>query len=146
MTQAVRSRSYIAALAATCAVLGFAGSAAAVELSTTLTGAAERPGPGDADGAGTATVKLDIAKGEVCYELKVSNIATANMAHIHKGAADAAGGVVVPLTAPAEGSSSGCVTPADPAVVKAIAEHPGDYYVNVHNAEFKPGAIRGQLK
>ncbi len=26
-----------------------------------------------------------------------------------------------------------------------IATHPEDYYVNVHNAEFPGGAVRGQL-
>jgi hypothetical protein len=30
-------------------------------------------------------------------------------------------------------------------LVKQIAQAPSQYYVNVHNAAFLPGAIRGQL-
>jgi hypothetical protein len=30
-------------------------------------------------------------------------------------------------------------------VVKDIVANPGNYYLNVHNAEFPPGAVRGQL-
>src|ERR671918_2975808 len=70
---------------------------------TTLTGAAEVPGPGDTDGTGTATITLNPGKGEVCYELTVDKIATANAAHIHSGAVDKAGPPVVNLTPPADG-------------------------------------------
>jgi hypothetical protein len=49
------------------------------------------------------------------------------------------------LTAPdASGKSAGCAT-ADPAVVTDLLANPTGYYVNVHNAEFRAGAIRGQL-
>ena len=114
-------------------------------LTATLTGAAEVPGPGDADGEGTATVTLNPGKGQVCYELKVSNIGTATAAHIHAGAANVAGPVLVNLDAPsASGSSKGCVD-LDKAKVKDIIQNAANYYVNVHNAEFADGAIRGQL-
>jgi CHRD domain len=51
---------------------------------------------------------------------------------------------VVPLTPPTSGVSSGC-TSADPNLIKAIIQHPENYYVNVHTAEFPGGALRGQL-
>lgn len=35
-------------------------------LSTTLTGAAEVPGPGDPDGSGTATLRLNPGQEEIC--------------------------------------------------------------------------------
>ena len=110
-----------------------------------LTGAAEVPSKGDPDGSGTAKVTLNPGQGQICYELAVKGIGTANAAHIHAGAAGQAGGVKVPLEAPsAEGSSKGCAD-VDQALVKQIMDKPSDYYVNVHNAEYPNGALRGQL-
>ncbi len=114
-------------------------------LTATLTGPAEVP-PGDPDGRGTATVTLDTNTGQVCYRLDVSNITLpAAASHIHKGAAGVAGPIVVPFTAPdVNGKANGCVN-ADKALVQAIGASPADYYVNVHNKDFPPGAVRGQL-
>jgi CHRD domain len=112
--------------------------------STTLTGAAEVPGPGDPDGSGTASLRLNAGQEEICYELTVSGIAPATAAHIHVGNATTAGPVVVGLSPPTSGSSSGCAT-ADPELIKAIMQNPESYYVNVHNAEYPAGALRGQL-
>jgi len=113
-------------------------------LTATLTGAAEVPGPGDADGAGTANITLNPGKDQICYELTVSNIGAATAAHIHTGAATVAGPVLVGLDAPGTGSSKGCVE-LDKEKVKDIIKNPANYYVNVHNAEFPDGAVRGQL-
>lgn len=115
-----------------------------VKMVTKMNGAAEIPGPGDPDGSGTAGVIVNAAKGEVCYTLSVDGIDTATMAHIHKGAAGVAGPPVVTLDAPANGTSEGCKA-ADAAVVAALLANPADYYVNVHNAAFPKGAVRGQL-
>jgi hypothetical protein len=110
----------------------------------TMTGAAEVPGPGDPDGTGTATITLNPGKGEVCYELTVDKIATANAAHIHEGAIDKAGPPVLTLAAPANGSSKECAElPRDK--IMDIIKNPASYYVNVHNAEYPNGAVRGQL-
>jgi hypothetical protein len=126
----------------------FAGSAAAQSarpLSAHMMGSNEKPTAGDPDGMGHTTVKVDTAKNQVCWDMMVENIAAPTMAHIHKGAPDAAGGVVVPLTPPdASGKSSGCAT-VDAALAKDLLDNPGNYYVNVHNAEFRAGALRGQL-
>lgn len=111
---------------------------------TTLTGAAEVPGPGDPDGSGTASIRLNHGQGEVCFELAVSGIAPATAAHIHVGPAGVAGPVVVGLSPPTSGTSSGCVA-ADADLIKAIIQSPQEYYVNVHNAEYPAGALRGQL-
>ena len=107
-----------------------------------LTGAAEVPDPGDPKGSGTVQVTLDPDKGEVCYDLTVADIQEATMAHIHEGAADKAGPPKVTLDAPKTGSAKGCKT-ADAAVIKDIMQNPANYYVNVHNAEFPKGAVRG---
>ena len=113
-------------------------------LITALTGAAEVPGPGDPDGTGTARITLNAGKGEVCYELTVDKIATANAAHIHEGAVDKAGPPILTLTAPANGSSKECAALPREKIMDII-KNPAAYYVNVHNAEYVNGAIRGQL-
>ena len=64
--------------------------------------------------------------------------------HIHEGAVGQDGPVKVPFDAPKTGSAKGCKT-ADAAVVKAIMQNPANYYVNVHNAAYPKGAVRGQL-
>jgi hypothetical protein len=110
----------------------------------TLTGAAEVAGPGDPQGSGTLQVTLDPDKGEVCYELSVANIQEATAAHIHEGAMGKEGPVKVALDAPKTGSAKGC-TRADGPVIIAIMQDPAGYYVNVHNAAFPKGAVRGQL-
>ncbi|MBY8821539.1 CHRD domain-containing protein [Sphingomonas colocasiae] len=115
-----------------------------VKMVTKLSGAAEVPGPGDPDGSGTATVSVNAAKGEVCYTLSVDGIDAATMAHIHKGATGVAGPPVVTLDAPAGGTSEGCKA-AEAAVIAALIAAPADHYVNVHNAAFPKGAVRGQL-
>jgi hypothetical protein len=107
-------------------------------------GAAEVPNPGDPDGSGTALITLNQGQGLVCWELTADGIAPATAAHIHRGAAGVPGPVVVPLSPPTSGSSSGCRS-ADPALIKEIRQHPENFYVNVHNADFPAGALRGQL-
>jgi hypothetical protein len=116
----------------------------AAPVATTLSGANEVPGPGDPDGTGTFTGKIKPGRGLLCYTLTVSDIAPATAAHVHVGTADVAGPVVIGLTAPTAGSSSACLT-ADRELLKAIAGDPEAYYVNVHNADYPAGAVRGQL-
>lgn len=114
-------------------------------LTAAMTGAAEAPGPGDADGSGSATVRIDpLASGRVCYDLSVTGIAPATAAHIHRGGLGVPGPVVVPLTAPTAGSSSGCADVAA-ALGAEILAAPAGFYVNVHNPAYPDGAVRGQL-
>jgi len=113
-------------------------------LTTELTGANEVPGPGDPDGSGSARITLNVGRGTVCWQIEVSGIASATAAHIHRAPVGVAGPVVVPLSPPSSGESSGCVD-VDRTLVKDILQHPADFYVNVHNAEYPAGALRGQL-
>jgi hypothetical protein len=113
-------------------------------LTATLTGAAEVPGPGDSDGGGTAKFTLNHGKGEVCYDLAVTNVTAPTAAHIHAGVAGQSGGVKVALQAPTDGAAKGCVN-VDKELIKDMMQNPANYYVNVHNAEFPQGAVRGQL-
>ena len=134
------------ALAAGLGVAGCETVADTVEEGETasMTGSQEVPGPGDPDGSGTAEVTVVNASDSVCYELNVHNIAPATAAHIHRGAPGVAGPPVVTLEAPTDGTSDGCiVTPTD--LAAEIEANPAAFYVNVHNAEYPDGAIRGQL-
>ena len=111
---------------------------------TTLTGAAEFPGPGDPDGRGIFVAVLFDTK--ICYALAVRGIERATAAHIHVGAVGTAPpmNIVVPLEPPVPHASHACVAVA-PALIAAIREDPENYYVNVHNTPFPGGALRGQL-
>ncbi len=130
------------------ALLAFAlaatASAGGRPLTTSLSGSEEIPGPGDPDGSGSARITVNSGQTEVCWWLDVSGIAPATAAHIHVAAAGVAGPVVVPLSAPTGGSSSGCAG-VDKDLAKALIQDPTNYYVNVHNAEYPAGALRGQL-
>ena len=109
-----------------------------------MTGAPEAPGPGDPDGSGTAWVWINPGQGEVCYVLEVEDIEPSAAAHIHIAPVGSPGPVVIPLNAPTSGTSSGCAS-ADRSLLVAILVDPSAYYVNVHNADFGGGAVRGQL-
>ena len=137
-------RTIASALLAGTVVLGSAGAASAAEVFfTELQGEEEVPVRGDLDGRGFAVVVAIPELGLVCYGIAVFGIAPANAAHIHEAPRGVAGPVVVGLQAPTGGSSSGCI--ANQSEAEDIAEDPADYYVNVHNADFPGGALRGQL-
>lgn len=114
------------------------------KLTASLTGAAEVPGPGDPDGSGSAVITVNHGQAQVCWELSVTGIAPATAAHVHVNPVGVPGPVVVPLSPPTSGTSSGC-TDVSPDLAKAILKNPEGYYVNVHNAEYPAGALRGQL-
>ncbi len=111
-------------------------------LQTELSGAEEAPGPGDPDGSGSATV-IVIPPDTICYVLTAEGIQPATAAHIHVGPPGQAGPIVQELAPPTFGASGGCVENTE--LVSNLQENPDDYYVNVHNAEYPAGAIRGQL-
>lgn len=140
-----KTASLVAALAATAlapAVSAAPTKATGVPLMASLTGSAEVPGPGDADGTGTFTGRLNVGQGQLCYTLTSANLATLTMAHIHAGKAGVAGPPVVTLTANAP--SETCMT-VDKATAQKLVAMPGDFYVNIHTNDHPGGAIRGQL-
>ena len=107
---------------------------------------------GDPNGRGEAYVfGIDGDPTTLCYVLTVDKIGTATAAHIHEGAAGKNGPVVANLAAPADGNAADCLTEGEAGkfvgdtTVAEILANPQDYYVNVHNAEYPGGAVRGQL-
>jgi hypothetical protein len=127
------------------AAFGSSAQAGGRPFSTQMLGANEVPGPGDPDGVGTALLELNPGLNEVCYDLTVTGIAPATASHIHAAPAGVAGPVVVPLSPPTSGHSSGCVENVSRELILAILQNPENYYVNVHNAQYPAGALRGQL-
>lgn len=120
--------------------------AAPTTLTATLAGVTEGDNPGDPDGAGTASITIDAATGEVCWNLTATGTAPITQSHIHTGAAGVSGGVLVPLDVDGfTGSSEGCIAGQPAAALNSILANPAGFYVNLHTADFTAGAIRGQL-
>ena len=134
----------VVVIAAIAAMISVASASGAVQkdgsLHASLSGKVEVP-KGDPDGGGTAEVKITGTK--VCWEIKASKVAPLAAAHIHKGGPGVAGPVVVAFGKTY--SPKGCAT-ATMAIAGAIKKSPGGYYVNVHNAKYPAGAVRGQLR
>lgn len=104
----------------------------------------EVPGPGEPGDSGTARITLNHGQSEVCWELNVVTVTKPVAAHIHVAPAGVPGPIVVPLSAPVGGFSSGCRSVSQE-LIEAIRDNPGGYYVNVHTTARPAGAIRGQL-
>jgi hypothetical protein len=116
------------------------------KIAATLTGAAEVPGPGDDNGAGLFEARVNPGTERICYTLAASSIDQATAAHIHLGGPGEAGDPVLTLDMPdGDDDDSEDCQDIDRGLAQAIIQNPENYYVNVHNAEFPNGAIRGQL-
>lgn len=107
----------------------------------TLLGANEVPAA-DADGFGVAAVTIDNVALTVSWSILALNIdMPLTGAHIHAGPAGVNGGVIVNFSGQLTGTGLfdadlASITPANAA----------DFYVNLHNAAYPGGAIRGQLQ
>jgi hypothetical protein len=104
-----------------------------------LSGANEVPGPGDPDGRGLSIVVIVPEKDLVCWFNSWRNLAPVTAGHIHGPISE---GDPSPVLVPFANPAHGCIVDTD---ADAIAANPTDYYVNLHTAEFPPGAIRGGL-
>ena len=100
---------------------------------------------GDRNGRGSFS---GIFKGDtLCYGLTVTNIRKPIAAHIHEAPRGANGEVVVTLKQPRTGNpgaSKQCID-VNADVADAIRANPNGFYVNIHNAPFPGGAVRGQI-
>jgi hypothetical protein len=102
----------------------------------------------DADGSGTAKLRLDAAKKRVCFTIRVKNVDDVVAAHIHAGGKSVANGSIVVdlITSPADGPKfTGCTKNVKKSLIRKILKHPRRYYVNVHTMDNPGGAVRGQL-
>ena len=134
-------------LIATIAIAGTtAAFAAGIEQFANLQGSNEIGG-GDTNGYGAAAVTFHSTR-KICVGLVVDRIAIPTAAHIHQGVAGVNGPIVVSFPKiPGRGnpgSSSFCAD-IDSTLAGQIQGNPAGFYVNVHNADFPGGALRGQL-
>jgi 5'-nucleotidase len=147
MTHPLRFRLPFVAALALALLLVWPAAAGAASRVANLSGNFEVPGPGDPDGSGFAELALTPGREKVCWELRAADITLpASAAHIHRGAVDVAGPVVVTLSPPgADGTSSGCARDVPGALLREILDFPQRFYVNVHTSDFPAGAVRGQI-
>jgi hypothetical protein len=106
------------------------------------------PGTCGGPGTGTATITIDRNARTLCYAITTQNVALPLLAaHIHIAPAGEAGDVVIPLfTQPVNSTTvAACLSGLNKNLLKDIIRNPENYYVNVHNAPFPNGAVRGQL-
>jgi hypothetical protein len=107
-----------------------------------LAGTNEVP-KGAPSGSASAKISLLGKTGKVCWTFsKLKGVTAPTAAHIHKGNKGTSGPIVVPFGS--KYKSKGCVT-APAATIAAIQKSPKAYYVNIHNAKYPNGAVRGQL-
>jgi hypothetical protein len=134
------------------AVVATASPAAAddARLVAYLTGAAERPGPGDPDAIGRAQITITDATNQLCLTLQWARVdGTLSGLHIHVAPPTTAGPIVVPFAVPTgrSGRLFQCVTVANEALLDNITANPQQYYINLHSTPlYGAGAIRGQLQ
>ena len=108
-----------------------------------LYGSNERPGPGDPDGVGVATLMIDNVANTISWAFMAQNIVTPlTAAHIHTGAWGVAGPPIVDFGGSMTGSN---MFDADLAMINGPVNATA-FYVNLHNAAYPGGAIRGQLQ
>jgi hypothetical protein len=140
------ARTSIAAAAVILAAATFGLPSASAAPAIPLSGGQETQAA-DPDGHGFFTYTLEGTT--FCWTLSWKNIETPTAAHVHVGARHVAfaGNIVIDLNADAVPGpdTSGCRT-ISTELAAAISAEPKNYYVNVHNATFPGGAIRGQLK
>jgi hypothetical protein len=122
-------------------------SAADKKLYATMTGKQEKP-PADPDGVASAVMTFKSDK--VCYDIRPKKAGlTFTVGHIHVGGPNTAGDPVIPLfTTPKKvkgGRLAGCSGHVKASVLNKIRAKPAGYYVNIHNAKYPGGAVRGQL-
>ena len=145
----IRKAATLALIAFSAGLIGMSPAGAAdARLYAIMTGAAERPGPGDPAGIGRAVITIDDASNQLCLALQFVNVSLPTSGlHIHVAPPTAQGPIVVPFANPTSNQVYQCVTVADERLLDDIAANPGNYYINLHTLPgFGPGAIRGQLQ
>jgi CHRD domain len=136
------------AAAASAAVVAAALALPASAASSIPLNSGQEPAGGEADGHGFFSYTIEGT--EFCWTLSWRGIATPHAGHVHLAPRGVAGPIVINLDTDDDDDEvgpdeEGC-RQIDAALAADITSDPGAYYVNLHNADFPAGAIRGQLK
>jgi CHRD domain len=110
-------------------------------LSASLLGKNEVP-KGSPTAHGIVNLDLKSGAGKVCWTFQLAGVSKPLAAHIHKGRAGVSGPVFIPLGKSFK--AKGC-TAAAKKLIEAVEANPNGFYVNVHNAKFPGGIVRGTL-
>jgi hypothetical protein len=133
------------ATAASAAVVAAALALPASAATSISLNSGQEPAGGEPGGHGFFSYTIEGT--EFCWTVSWRGIADPLAGHVHLAPRGVAGPIVIDLNADGVGGpdASGCrgITAE---LAAAITSDPGAYYVNLHNAGFPAGAIRGQLK
>ena len=110
----------------------------------TLRGNADPAEPGDPDGSGRASVTVHLGRELLCVAVTTSGTAPVTSVHVHEASATSTEPIVT-APAPASDGSPACFG-VDHRVLRKVRTDPAGHYVEVHNAEFPDGALRGSLE
>jgi hypothetical protein len=111
-----------------------------------LTGAQVIPGPGDASGSASASVK--VGRNYVTFYVTVGPIdGFIQTIGIYEGPAGQSGPMVLRLSPSGIGINqlNGTVT-ADPNLCRLISRSPSSYYIQINTTAYPDGALRSQLQ
>ncbi|MFI6710781.1 CHRD domain-containing protein [Nonomuraea sp. NPDC050478] len=122
-----------------------------VYLAAALKGANEVPAKGgkagDPDGDALAVFRIHGQR--VDYAIRWHGVAAPSGFHIHRGQKGQNGPVTVPFFGQALPATlhavKGTVRVKDLGLLRRIITNPGNWYANLHNAQFAAGAVRAQL-
>ena len=109
-----------------------------------ISGTTGAPNAGDPDGSGTGSITVNVGQGTVCWSFTVANVDAPTRGHIHRAPAGSNGGIVVTFFEANNVAMSGCTTAPRP-LLRELLVAPERFYLNLHNAAFPAGALRGQL-
>jgi hypothetical protein len=130
------------ALTALAALALLAGGASAQSryIAYNMNGAQEVP-PNASTAIGSGSLSFDAATNTLTVSVRTTGVATATMAHVHRGAFGTNGPIVFGLTGgPNDWTGSGVLSAADVTSLRTEG-----LYVNVHSSTFPGGEIRGQI-
>jgi len=113
-------------------------------LSANLFGEAVPGGGAGEDAAADFDGEIDLAQEQLCYFFQLEGLSDAAAAHVHQAKDGTSGPVVMTLTLPSDAGEEVCEK-MNKSLLQQMADHPGEFYIDVHTAAKPDGAVRGQF-